>query len=241
MVYINCLSNPGSRWPIFKSSHGNSLEDRASGDFIYSRSIFKRDLTVRQVSRKPSSSMTTGPDAPLWIKVIFKPENSEPIYIHSSVSFVCIWMNCIPYDINRDFSEPYFRWSWFVAEWIQSYDDENWILIKSLVFVKNLYRHYRDVIMGAMGSQITSLTTVYSTVYSGADQRKHQSSASLACVRGIHRSHKWPVTRKMFLFVWRHYGVTLNESNNIFCFLYTDCVGSRFEKKWPTIIKYGKR
>ena len=60
--------------------------------------------------------------------------------------------------------------------------------------------------MGAMASQITSLTIVYSTVYSGADhRRKHQSSASLAFVRGIHRwpgnsSHKWPLTRKMFPF-----------------------------------------
>ena len=47
--------------------------------------------------------------------------------------------------------------------------------------------HYRDVIMGTIASQITSLTIVYSTVYSGADQRKHQSSASLAFVWGIHR------------------------------------------------------
>ena len=57
--------------------------------------------------------------------------------------------------------------------------------------------------MGAMTSQITSLTIVYSTVYSGADQRKHQSSASLAFVRGIgpvNSPHKWPVTRKMFPF-----------------------------------------
>ena len=44
--------------------------------------------------------------------------------------------------------------------------------------------------MSAMASPITSLTIVYSTVYSGADQRKHKSSASLAFVRGIHR---WPV------------------------------------------------
>ena len=63
--------------------------------------------------------------------------------------------------------------------------------------------HYNEVIMGTMASQITSLTIVYSTVYSGADQRKHQSFASLAFVRGIHRRpvnspHKWPVTRKMF-------------------------------------------
>ena len=47
--------------------------------------------------------------------------------------------------------------------------------------------HYNDVIIGAKASQITSLTIVYSTVYSDADQRKHQSSASLAFVRGIHR------------------------------------------------------
>ena len=40
--------------------------------------------------------------------------------------------------------------------------------------------HYGDVIMSAMASQITGLTIVYSTVYSGADQRKHQCSASLA-------------------------------------------------------------
>ena len=65
--------------------------------------------------------------------------------------------------------------------------------------------HYNDAIMSAMASQITSLTTVYSTVYSGTDERKHQSSASLAFVRGIHRwpvnfSHKGPVTRKMFPF-----------------------------------------
>ena len=37
--------------------------------------------------------------------------------------------------------------------------------------------------MGAIASQITSLTIVYSTVYSDADQRKHQISASLAFVR----------------------------------------------------------
>ena len=59
--------------------------------------------------------------------------------------------------------------------------------------------------MGAIASLITSLTIVYSAVYSDADQSKHQSSASLAFVWGIHRGpvnspHKWPVTRKMFPF-----------------------------------------
>ena len=59
--------------------------------------------------------------------------------------------------------------------------------------------------MGTIMSQITSFTIVYTTVYSGADQSKYQSSASLAFVWGIHRGpvnspHKWPVTRKMFPF-----------------------------------------
>ena len=59
--------------------------------------------------------------------------------------------------------------------------------------------------MGVIASQITSLTIVYSTIWSDADQRKHQSSTSLAFVRGIHRGpvnsqHKWPVTRKMLPF-----------------------------------------
>ena len=65
--------------------------------------------------------------------------------------------------------------------------------------------HYNDVIMSMMASQITSLTIVYSTIYSGTDQRKHQSSASLAFVRGIHQwpmnsQHKGPVMQKMFPF-----------------------------------------
>ena len=65
--------------------------------------------------------------------------------------------------------------------------------------------HYNEVIMGEITSQITSLMIVYSTVYSDADQRKHESSASLAFVRWIHRwpvnsPHKWPVTWKMFPF-----------------------------------------
>ena len=73
---------------------------------------------------------------------------------------------------------------------------------------KTSYRlviHYNDVIMGTMVSQSTSLTSVYPIVYSDADQRKHQSSVSLAFVWGIHRwpvnsPHKGPVARKMFPF-----------------------------------------
>ena len=62
--------------------------------------------------------------------------------------------------------------------------------------------------MGTMASQITSLTVVYSTIYSGADQRKHQSSAQLAFVRGIHRG---PIPAQMasnaekVSIWWRHH------------------------------------
>ena len=71
--------------------------------------------------------------------------------------------------------------------------------------IKSFHFHYDDVIMDAMASQTTSLTVVYSSIYSGADQRKHQSSTSLTFVRGIHRwpvnsPHKGPVTQKMFPF-----------------------------------------
>ena len=73
------------------------------------------------------------------------------------------------------------------------------------IFHNGVGSHYNDIITSAMASQITSLTIVYPTFYSGADQRKQQSSASLAFVRGIHQSlvnspHKRPVTRKMLPF-----------------------------------------
>ena len=65
------------------------------------------------------------------------------------------------------------------------------------------FAHYKDIIMGTMVYQITSLTIVNSTAYSGADHGKHQRSASLAFVWEIHRwpvnsPHKWPVTQKYF-------------------------------------------
>ena len=67
-------------------------------------------------------------------------------------------------------------------------------------YLLNVSYHYNDVIMGAIASQITSRTIVFSTVYSDTDKKKHQSSASLAFVWGIHRRpvnspHKWPVTQ----------------------------------------------
>ena len=72
-------------------------------------------------------------------------------------------------------------------------------------YVISPLNHYDDVTMSGIASRTTSLTTVYLIVYSRADQRKHQSSASLAFVRGIHRRpvnspHKGSVMRKMVPF-----------------------------------------
>ena len=72
---------------------------------------------------------------------------------------------------------------------------------------------YHDIWMGAKASQITSLTIVYSSVYSGTDKRKHQSSASLAFVRGIHWTIEFPAKRASNAendsIWWRHHGFTI--------------------------------
>ena len=80
-----------------------------------------------------------------------------------------------------------------------------WQLRSSVLLPFHYSVNYSAVIMSTMASQITSPTIVYSTVYSGANERKYQTSASLAFVRGIHRwpvnsPHKGPVTRKKIPF-----------------------------------------
>ena len=63
--------------------------------------------------------------------------------------------------------------------------------------------------MSLMASQITSLTIIYSTVYSGADQRKHKSFTTLAFVRGIHRTGEFPAqmasNAENISIWWRHH------------------------------------
>ena len=83
-----------------------------------------------------------------------------------------------------------------------------------------------DVLMSAMTSQITYQTSVYSTVNSSADQRKHISSASLAFVRRIHRgpvnsTHKISDVKNVSIW-WRHH-----ESFDI-------CVAARWSKQLNT-------
>ena len=99
-------------------------------------------------------------------------------------SLICAWIN--GWANNRDFGDS--------RRHRALYDVHVFRINVSRVFIRPFMiydscslHHYSDIIMGAMASQITSLTIVYSTVYLGAGQRKHKSSASLALVRGIHR------------------------------------------------------
>ena len=78
---------------------------------------------------------------------------------------------------------------------------------------------------------------LFTTVYSDADQRKHQSSASLAFVRGIHRwpvnsPHKWPVTRKMFPFddVIMHEGTAIMKKRTYVVVIKDDLVSIQYTK-----------
>ena len=90
-------------------------------------------------------------------------EATKPRYYWPFVTGIYRWaVNCS------------FKWKRF------HFLESSWNLCRIKVMDMWIWCHYSDVTMGAIASQITGLTIVYSTVYSGADQRKHQSSASLA-------------------------------------------------------------
>ena len=81
------------------------------------------------------------------------------------------------------------------VDWQYSSIGSNNDLAPTLNHWATWHRHYNGVIMTTIASQITSLAVVYSTVYSEADQRKHQRSASVAFVWGIHRDRWIPHTK----------------------------------------------
>ena len=118
----------------------------------------------------------------------------------------------------------------YVVFWKVIYWQDEWIVNIMIGNFVAISRHYSCVIMSGMPSQTTSLTIVYSTVDSGADQRKYQSSASLAFVRGI---HQWPVNSRtksqyrgkcfhLMTSLWPRQNVLQKETN--------------FLKMWPRFI-----
>ena len=86
--------------------------------------------------------------------------------------------------------------------------------------------HHTDVIMSLIASQITNLTIVYSTVYSDADQWKHQTYAPLTFVQGIHRDQWLPRTRasnaENVSIWWRHHATIVFP---MFDITHTPCIG----------------
>ena len=99
---------------------------------------------------------------------------------------------------------------------VQEPSNEFWWVnaITSCIGIIVLYDQYNDVIISSMASQITCVWIVYSTVCSDADQRKHQSSASLAFVRGIHLvtgefpAQRDSITENVSIW-WRHHVISL--------------------------------
>ena len=115
---------------------------------------------------------------------------TKPIH-GSSTSMVCPMLTK---------SEQMSAWHFFNYQQIFLYD-----IVRGKLLMHLQQCHYCDVKTSAMASRITGVPIVCSTVCSGADQRKHQSSAWLAFVRGIQlwpvdSPHNGPVTRKMFSF-----------------------------------------
>ena len=96
--------------------------------------------------------------------------------------------------------ESYFElWAkqmgWWCYKFLWSRDNKSHAKTFFGMYSVSMHQYYDDVIMTTIASQITSLMSVYSTVYSDADQSKHQSSASLAFVWGIHRDRWIPRTK----------------------------------------------
>ena len=198
-----CLSHKQTHWPGKSAELGHcKLADTNVGSkrvtLWHFTSLGTHNLYITMTSwgalwrlKSPASLLFTQP----FIQAQIKVTGEFPVHRASYAENVSIWWR------HHDERNPD---TWIVPSLIQ------YVLIQllhhSLIEPNHDTRkHYSDVIMGGMASQITSVMIVYSAVYSGADQWKHQSSSSLAFVWGIHRwpvnsPHKWPVTRKMFPF-----------------------------------------
>ena len=121
---------------------------------------------------------------------------------------------------------------------------KSWLVWWTIPISKNHGEHYSGIILGAMASEITSLTLVYWSIYSGVDHRKHQNSASLVFVWGIHRwpvnsHHKWPATRKMFPFDDVIMSKSCIDSNQYTCIFTCTLTHSHIRLYWIDINVYG--
>ena len=154
----------------------------------------------------------------------------QPIYVQTkSIIIVRCPLNIAAWTKWPTFYRRHIQKYFPESKWLGFYfnvvevcsQDSNWSEAsissgKDLVWSRKLNKPLPETILGktygdmslvtlSCGREVLGSPTSNVNIYSGADQRKHQSSASLAFVRGIHRwpvnsPHKWPVTRKMFPF-----------------------------------------
>ena len=139
----------------------------------------------------------------VWLKLFIHSQTPTVVqfkflngYVHSMLThflWVCWEQKMVKYWLACDnLLATKFTWKYHLQN--DCYIVSTWMLLQvsgsafiPLAQLGFRWHHYNAVIMGVIAYQVTSLTIVYSTVYSDADQRKHQSSALLAFVRGIHR------------------------------------------------------
>ena len=188
----------------------NTLRPRQCGRH-FPDDTFKRIFLNENVTISLKISLKFVPNGPInnipalvqimaWRRPGDKPL-SEPMMIRLP-THICVtrpqWVNC---SVSKIFYLAKVHVRFFESH---SADVRRHLSNMSLIFQSSA------AIMGRMAPQITSLTIVYSTVYSDADQRNHQSSASLAFVRGIHRwpGHKGPSCDAENVSIWwRHHAI----------------------------------
>ena len=124
--------------------------------------------------------------------LFFQLDFCSSLLAQSSLITSCMLFDCMVL-INRENIRREWRWKFETDIYFPRTQTSMDFLASSHMVKKitTLHRkcivnHYNDVIMTTVTSQITILADVYSIVYSGADERKHQSSASLAFMRGTH-------------------------------------------------------
>ena len=126
-----------------------------------------------------------------------KVQFSRPIWLSKSLH---LWL-CLPSYSNHSqlCSIPYRPSCSCISIHVENHAAGT--VCKNHSCANSIINHYLDIIMSARASQITVISIVCSTVCSGANQRKHQTSTSSAFVEGIHRCpvkspHVGPVTLK---------------------------------------------
>ena len=158
--------------------------------------IYLVELLVRHMA-----SISSLPVCMIWAAVTF--QHVEKVFPDRWFSLILFWNHFVHMLKRLDYRKDALNYNR-----INFFNNHNWhpthvffCMSKQMVSENNICygacnvndrnkrkHRYSDVIMSTTASQITGVSFVYSTVCSGIDQRKHQSSASLAFVRGIHRS-----------------------------------------------------